>query len=109
MAFVSKNCGMTCQKIEQSKKLHFIVKALNKADISPREEIFAVCKKFITNLTDYLFEIIDLGTASFVKESSFTQQKYNYQLIKQFGPIYIDFDEYPPYSVRISEFFEKCQ
>ena len=28
-------------------------------------------------------------------------------MIKHFGPIYIDFGEYPPYSGRISEIFEK--
>ena len=76
------------KNIELLKKLQFLVRSLNKSDISPREEIFGVCKKYIAKLTDYLFEIIDLGTASFVKESSFTQQKYNYQLIKMFGPMY---------------------
>ena len=25
-----------------------------------------------------------------------------------FGPMYIDFDEYPPYTGRNSEMFEKC-
>ena len=68
--------------------------------------MFGVCKKFIAKLTDYLFTIIDLGTASFGNESSFTQQKENATLIKHSGPICIDFDEYPPYSGRISEFFE---
>ena len=61
----------------------------------------------MTKLTDYFFTIMDLGTASFGNESSFTQQKENSPLIKKFGPMYIDFDEYPPYSGRISEIFEK--
>ena len=38
--FVSDNCGMTCKKIDPLKKLHFLVRDLNKPDISPREEIF---------------------------------------------------------------------
>ena len=36
-------------------------------------------------MTDYFFTIIDLGTASFVNESSFTQQKDNAPLIKKLG------------------------
>ena len=83
------------------------MKALNKSDISPREEIFGVFKNFITKLTDYFFTIIDLWTASFGNESLFNQQKENDPLIKHFGPMYIGFDEYPPYSGRISDFFWK--
>ena len=89
------------------KELHFIVRALNKPDTSPREKIFGVCKKIITKLTDYFFTIIDLGTASFGNESLFTQQKENYPLLRVFGPMYIYFDEYPLYSGRNSENFEK--
>ena len=90
------------------KKLHFFVRALTKTDISPREEIFGVCKKNITKLTDYFFTIIDLGTTSFGNESSFTQQKYNAPFIRHFGPMYINFDDHSPYSGRIYEIFEKC-
>ena len=35
-----------------------------------------------------------------------TELKENYPLIKHFGPIYIDFDEYPRYSGRTSAIFE---
>ena len=51
--------------IELLKELHFLVRALNKLDICPREEIFGFCKKIITKLTDYFFTIINLGTESF--------------------------------------------
>ena len=64
-------------------------------------------KTFITKLIDYFFTIIDSITSSFGNESLFTQQKENAPLIKHCGQIYIDFDEYPPYSGRISEIFEK--
>ena len=50
---------------------------------------------------------MDLGTASFGNEPLFTQQKENIPLIKCFGPMYIDFDEYPCYSGSNSEIFEK--
>ena len=66
-----------------------------------------ILQKIITKLTDYFFAIIDLGTASFGNESLFTQQKENSLLIKCFGPMYIDFDEYPRYSDRNSEILEK--
>ena len=51
--------------------------------------------------------ILYLGTASFVNVSLFTEPKEKAPLIKHFGPMYIDFDEYPPYSSRISEFLKK--
>ena len=76
------------------RKLHFLLRDLKKPDISRNEEIFGVCKKIKTKLTDYFFMIIDLGTALFGNESSFTQHKENDSLIKHFGPINIDFDEY---------------
>ena len=41
---VSKNCGMKCQKNYLLKELHSLVKASNKPDTSPREEIYGVCK-----------------------------------------------------------------
>ena len=45
VTFVSDNCGMTCQKKYLLNKLYFLVRALNKPDISPREEIYGVSKK----------------------------------------------------------------
>ena len=73
-----------------------------------RRKIWSLQKKFITKLTDYLLTIIDLGTASFENESLFNQQKEKFPMIKCFGPMYIDFDEYPRYSGRKSKIFEKC-
>ena len=61
----------------------------------------------MTKLSDYFFTIIDLGAASFGNEPSFTQHKEFFSLIKCFGPIYIDFDEYRRYRGRNSEMFEK--
>ena len=58
-------------------------------------------------MTDYFFAIIYLGTTSFGNEPLFTQQKENCGLIKCFGPMFIDFDEYPHYSGRESIIFEK--
>ena len=63
------------RKFYPLKELHSLVMALNKPDNSPREEKYGVFKKSITKLTDYLFMIIDLGTASFGNESLFTQQR----------------------------------
>ena len=95
------------RKVYILKELHSLVMALNKPDKSPRETKYGVCKEFITKWTDYFSTIIDLGTASFGNESLFTQQKEKILLIKCFGPMYIDFDEYPCYSGRNSEIFEK--
>ena len=49
--------------------------------------------------------ILDLGTTSFVNGYLFIELKENAPLIEIFEPMYIDFDEYPPYSGRISDFF----
>ena len=57
--------------------------------------------------TEYLFMIFDLGTASFGNRTLFIKIKENDPLINCFGPIYIDFDDYPRYSGRISAIFEK--
>ena len=51
--------------------------------------------------------ILYLGTASFGNEFLFTELKENAPLIKYFGPMYIDFDEYPRYSGRIYVILEK--
>ena len=95
-------------KVDILKELHLLVRFLNKPDTCPRENTFGVCKTFRTKLTDYFFTIIDLGTTSFGNESLFNQQKYNSLLIKKFGPMYIDFDEYPHCSSRNSEILKKC-
>ena len=57
------------RKVYLLKELHSLVRALNKPDTRPREEIYAFCKNFITKLTDYFFTIIYVGTASFGNES----------------------------------------
>ena len=46
--------------------------------------------------------ILDLWTSSFGNRSLLTRLKENAPLIKKYGPIYIDFDEYSRYSGRIS-------
>ena len=80
------------------------MRALNKPDKSPREKIWCL-QKLKRKRIDYFFMILDLGTTSFVNGYLCTKQKENYPLIKCFGPMYSDFDEYPHYSGRISEMF----
>ena len=82
------------------KELHVIVRLLKKIDKKPRDWIFGVCNKFVRKLTYYFFVILDLGTASFGNGHLFTQLEEYDQLIEIFGPMYIDFDEYQPYSGR---------
>ena len=95
------------RKMKILKELHALVKALNNNFKVPGEETFGVCKKFTKKLTDYYFSTIDLGTTSFGNKPLITQQKEKCQLIKCFGPMFIDFDEYPHYSGRESIIFEK--
>ena len=93
-------------KTEILKQLNILVKALNKINNEPGYCIFGVCNKFIRKLTDYFFTILDEGTASLGNMTLFTVLKENAELIKYFGPMYIDFDEYPTYSGAISGFFK---
>ena len=58
-------------------------------------------------MTDCFFIILDLGTTSFGNGSLFTELKANAPLLKYFGPMYIDFDEYPCYSGKTSAIFER--
>ena len=55
---------------------------------------------------DYFFTIIDEETSSLVNGTLFTGLNENTTLMKHFGPIYIDFDEYHTQSGAISEVFE---
>ena len=43
------------RKVYPLKELHSLVRALKKPYTSPRDEIYGVCKKFITKLPDYFF------------------------------------------------------
>ena len=83
------------------------MKALNNHFKVPGEETFGFCIKFRTKLTDYFFSMIDLGTTSFGNEPLFTQQKEKCRSIQCFGPMFIDFDDYPHYSGREYILFEK--
>ena len=83
------------------------MKALNNNFKVPGKETFGFCKKSITKFTDYFFSMIDLGTTSFGNKPLFKQQKEKFRLIQCFGPMFIDYDEYPRYSVRESIIFAK--
>ena len=50
--------------------------------------------------------ILDEGTALLGNGNFFTARKQNATPIKHFGPIYMYFDEYPPYSGVIYNIFE---
>ena len=89
------------------KELYFLVRDINKIYKKLRYCISGVCKQFIKKLEDYFFVIVDLGTASFVNGYMSPQIKENSALMKHFGPMYIDFDGYPPYSDTISEILEQ--
>ena len=86
------------RKMEILKELHALVKALSRKKRITSSKAFGVCKIFITSLTEYFFSTFGLGTTSVGKKPIFTQQKEKCQLIQCFGPMFIDFDDYPHYS-----------
>ena len=83
------------------------MRSLNKPDMSPREEIFGVCKKVISKLIDYFFVIIYLGTVSLGNESTFTQQKENSPLIKKLGQCILILMSILPIVVEFLKFSKK--
>ena len=70
------------------------------------DNMYGFCKNIIGKLIYYLFTIIDEENASLEKKSLFNSLKENSVLITYFGPIYIDFDDHPPYSDALSRIFE---
>ena len=48
-----------------------------------------------------------METASIENKKIVTDLKENYTLTKQFGPMNINFDDYPPYSGAISQFLKQ--
>ena len=54
---------MIYKKIDPSKELHLLVRALNKIDEKPGDGIIGVCNKFIRKPTYDFFMMLDLGTA----------------------------------------------
>ena len=92
-----KNYGMTCQeKMEILKELHALVKALNRKKNGSKG--FGVCKIFITTLTEYFFSTFGLGTTSVGENLFYTTERKMSIDTKYFGPMFIDFDDYPHYS-----------
>ena len=83
------------------------MRALNKPDKSPREEIFGVCKNNMRKLMDYLFVIIGLGTSSFGNAYFFYSTEIEFFIEKTSWANVYWFDYYPPYSGKLSEIFEK--
>ena len=67
------------------------MKALNKIYNKPGDCIFEVCNKLIRKMTDYLFAIIDEGTALLGNGTLCTVLKEKNTLIKMFSTMYIDF------------------
>ena len=95
------------RKTKLLKELHALVKAVSKKKMDKGSKEFGVCKSFITSLTEYFFSRFGLGNSLFGKECIFTQQKEKSELTQCFGPMFIDFDDYPHYSGKESKKFEK--
>ena len=64
-------------------------------------------KNLVRKLTNYFLKIIDKETESIENKTLFTDLKQNATLTGHFGPIYISFDYYPPYTGAISGFFKQ--
>ena len=107
VTFVSESCGMTCLKQLSHWKNYIFLWGPKTKLTRLHEKKYLVFAQIIKKLTDYYFMILDLGTASFVNGYFSTELKENDPLIKYFGPMYIDFDEYLRYSAIKYAIFEK--
>ena len=82
------------------------MEALKTIDNKPVDCIFGVYSIYIGKLTYHFFITIDDETESLEHITLFTTLKQYATLIKSFGPMYIYFYDYPPYSGAIYEIFE---
>ena len=94
------------RKMSDLEKLYNLVKTLNMND-DKTEKCCGVSTYFIRKLTDYFLIIIG------EKASTYIPLRKNYRLRKVakmtclYGPMYLQLDDYPPYSNERSENFEK--
>ena len=77
---------------------------IEKNDNESGSFIFGVCKDFVRKLTDYFFANID-EEIEFKNPNIIYYHFKNAKLTRRFGPMCINFYEYPPYTVAISGCF----
>ena len=92
------------EKKQLFKELQLLVRSLNKIDNEPGDCIFGVFKDFVRKLMEWFFTMIDEeNNKNQTKQYLLTLKKS--KLTRHFGPIYIIFDDCPPYTDAISDIF----
>ena len=82
-------------------KLYSLVKALNMNDDN-KEKCCVVSTDFIRKLTDFFFTIIGENSSTSIPLSKMYRLRKSATLTCLYGPIYLELDDYPPYSDKIS-------
>ena len=71
------------------------------------EIVYLDFQRTLGKLTDIFFTRVNMESASIENKKIVTDLKENYTLTRQFGPMNISFDDYPPYSGAISQFLKQ--
>ena len=86
-------------------KLYNLVKALNMNDDN-KEKCCGVSTDFIRKLTDLFFIIIGEKASTNIPLSKMYRLRKSATLTCLYGTMYLELDDYPPYSDKISVIFE---
>ena len=84
------------------KEIHLLVQSWKKIDNEPEDSIFGVLKDFVRKLTDYFFTILEEPIV-LRNQKLFTVIKQYSKPTRSYGPMHINFYDYPPYNDAISD------
>ena len=86
-------------------KLYNLVKTLNMNDVK-KEKYCGVSTYFIRKLTDLFFITIGEKASTNIPLRRIHRLRKSEILTRLYGPMYLELDDYPPYSDKISVNFE---
>ena len=86
-------------------KCYNLVKTLNMND-DDMEKCCGVSTDFIRKLTDFLFILIGEKASINIPLRKMNRLRKSATLTCIYGPMYLQLDDYPPYSDKISDIFE---
>ena len=84
-------------------KLYYLVKTLNMNDDN-EEKCYGVSNDLIIKLTDLFFITIGEKASTNIQLSKMYRLRKISTLTRLYGPMYLELDEYPPYSDKTSHF-----
>ena len=91
--------------MNQLKILHELLIKLKKVDNNNQYFTYRVCSYFVRKMTQYIFITINEKPASIHNVVNSNDLGGKEKLTRLYGLMYINLDEYPPYSETLSNIF----